>query len=104
MVADRLIGAALERGFYRQQHGDDIVTRYVLDSTREDLIVFGSSRASHHYKTRLAEQKLGFPVYNGGRDNMALGRLLARKVGVTPSAAHISESTAASSYLRHVGT
>jgi hypothetical protein len=72
MAADRVVGAWLEGQFYKQQHGDDIVTRYVLDSAREDLLIFGSSRASHHYKTRQAESDLGISVYNGGRDNMGI--------------------------------
>lgn len=72
VLADRLIGAGLERVFYKQRHGDDIVTRYALDSTNEDLLIFGSSRASHHYKTAQAEQALGMKVYNCGRDNMAV--------------------------------
>src|ERR1044071_8501928 len=72
VVADRLIGAGLERMFYRQHHGDDAVTGYTLDSTKEDLLVFGSSRASHHYHTRLLERELGVSVYNCGRDEMGI--------------------------------
>jgi hypothetical protein len=71
-AADRLIGAGLERMFYRQRHGDDVVTRYTIDSTKEDLLVFGSSRASHHYDTRLLEQELGMSVFNCGRDEMLI--------------------------------
>ncbi len=72
VVADRLIGAGLEYMFYRQHHGDDAVTRYTLDSTKEDLLILGSSRASHHYHTRLLEQELGVSVYNCGRDEMGI--------------------------------
>ena len=71
-VADRLIGAGLERMFYRQKHGDDAVTLYTIDSTKEDLLVFGSSRASHHYHTSLLEEELGLSVYNCGRDEMGI--------------------------------
>jgi hypothetical protein len=72
VVADRLIGAGLEHMFYRQHHGDDAVTRYTLDSTKEDMLIFGSSRASHHYHTRMLEQELGMSVYNCGRDEMGI--------------------------------
>lgn len=72
VLADRLIGAGLERIFYKQHHGDDVVTGYTLDSTKEDLLVFGSSRASHHYHTRLLEHELGVSVYNCGRDEMGI--------------------------------
>jgi hypothetical protein len=58
--------------FYKQQHGDEIVTRYTLDSTKEDVLIFGSSRASHHYNTRLMDSLLGMSVYNCGRDEMGI--------------------------------
>lgn len=69
---DRLLGAGLERMYYQQKHGDDQVTLYTLDSTREDLLVFGSSRASHHYHTRVLEEELGISAYNCGRDEMGI--------------------------------
>lgn len=72
VAADRLIGAGLEAMFYRQHHGDDVVTRYTLDSTKEDLLIFGSSRASHHYHTRMLDSILGLSVYNCGRDEMGV--------------------------------
>lgn len=72
IVADRLIGAGLEKMFYRQKHGDEIVTRYTLDSTREDVLIFGSSRASHHYNTLMLDSQFGTSVYNCGRDEMGV--------------------------------
>ena len=71
-AADRLIGAGLEQLFFMQHHGDDAVTLYTLDSTKEDLLIFGSSRASHHYDSRLLEKELSTSVYNCGRDEMGL--------------------------------
>jgi hypothetical protein len=58
--------------FYKQKHGDETVTRYTLDSTREDILIFGSSRASHHYNTRLMDSLSGMSVYNCGRDEMGI--------------------------------
>lgn len=69
---DRMLGAGLERMYYKQKHGDDQVTLYTLDSTKEDLLVFGSSRASHHYHTRVLQEELGISVYNCGRDEMGI--------------------------------
>jgi hypothetical protein len=69
---DRLIGAGLERMYYKQKHGDDQVTLYTLDSTKEDLLVFGSSRASHHYNVEEMERELGVSAYNCGRDEMGV--------------------------------
>lgn len=72
VVADRLLGTWLEHAFYKQKHGDDVVTRYTLDSTREDLLVFGSSRASHHYDVLMLDSLLQMSVYNCGRDEMGI--------------------------------
>ncbi len=72
VAADRLLGVVLERMFYMQHHGDDAVTRYTLDSANQDLLIFGSSRASHHYHTRMLESELGLSVYNCGRDEMGI--------------------------------
>ncbi|MBS1644677.1 MAG: hypothetical protein JST36_06520 [Bacteroidetes bacterium] len=69
---DRLIGAGLEQSFFKQNHGDDPVSLYTLDSTQEDLLIFGSSRASHHYDSRLLAQLMNLSVYNCGRDEMGL--------------------------------
>ncbi len=71
-AADRTLGWWLEHTFYLQKHGDDVVTRYTLDSTREDLLVFGSSRASHHYNTLMLDSLLDMSVYNCGRDEMGI--------------------------------
>lgn len=72
VMADRAIGAWLEHMFYKQKHGDEIVTRYTLDSTKEDVLIFGSSRASHHYNSVLLDSLLGMSVYNCGRDEMGV--------------------------------
>jgi hypothetical protein len=72
VLADRLIGTALEALFYKQHHGDDYITIEVMDSTKADIIVVGSSRASHHYISDTIEKYTGLSVFNGGRDNMGI--------------------------------
>lgn len=72
VLADRLTGTMLEYFFYRQHHGDDYITMQVLDSTRADIIVMGSSRASHHYIPDTIEAYSGLTCFNGGRDNMGI--------------------------------
>jgi hypothetical protein len=39
-----------------------------MDSTRADILVFGSSRANHHYVPEVFEKKLNMSFYNTGRD------------------------------------
>lgn len=71
-AADRLIGMGLERLFYKQQHGDDANTMYVLGEAKEDILIFGSSRASHHYQSTLIAQQTGMSCFNAGRDEMTI--------------------------------
>lgn len=72
VALDRAIGAGLERLFYRQRHGDDATTAYVIEKSREELLVFGSSRASHHYNTRMLAAASGLTAFNAGRDEMTI--------------------------------
>ncbi len=72
VIADRLIGTLQEYIFYQQHHGDDYITIQVLDSTKADIIIVGSSRASHHYISDSLEHHTGMSVFNGGRDNMGI--------------------------------
>lgn len=69
-VLDRVMGWGLEKLFYEQQHGDDAVTTYLLNEVKEDIIVLGASRASHHFNAEIIEKGTGMSCYNGGRDNM----------------------------------
>ncbi len=72
VVADRIIGSVLEHFLYKQHHGDDYITIQTLDSTTADIIILGSSRASHHYISDSIEQYTGLKTFNGGRDNMGI--------------------------------
>jgi hypothetical protein len=69
-AADRLIGMWLEHSFYRQRHGDDVVSTYVLEQAKEDVIIMGGSKASHDYKAAAIEKESGMSCFDGGRDNM----------------------------------
>ncbi len=83
-IADWLIGDALAFLYKRQTSGALYRSTFALDSTNAEFLVFGSSRASHHYDSRVLEQRLKSTVYNCGRDGM----------GVVYSAAMISAITA----------
>ncbi len=72
VVADRLCGWGLSQLFFRQTHGDDSVTQYLLKDAREEIIILGASRASHHYDCRRIEAATGLSCFNGGRDNMPI--------------------------------
>ena len=41
---------------------------YVTDKTNEDILIFGSSRAIHHYNPQIITDSLGMTCYNCGQD------------------------------------
>ena len=41
---------------------------YITDSVHEDLLIFGSSRAIHHYNPQIFTDSLGLSCYNCGQD------------------------------------
>jgi hypothetical protein len=72
IVLDRICGAVLENLFYKQTHGDEFVSIELLEHSKADVLLLGSSRASHHFISDSIEQQTGMTVYNGGRDNMGI--------------------------------
>lgn len=53
---------------------------YINDYCKEDILIFGSSRAESHYNAKMIEDSLGLTVYNCGTDGsgiiLSYGRLL----------------------------
>lgn len=72
ILADRVIGKGLEYLFYQQTHGDDYTTLYALDKTEDEVLIFGTSRASHHYNAQLIQEETGLTCFNAGRDEMEI--------------------------------
>lgn len=67
-LVDRLIGFSLEKLYFSLKKGQFAQTTYSIDSTNQDILIFGSSRALHHYSSPILSQKLGSSLYNAGRD------------------------------------
>lgn len=66
VVGDRLLGAVCSK-LYSQSNDYTIYRlRYTLDSTKEDILVFGSSRAQYHFVPSIIRQQTGLSVYNCG--------------------------------------
>lgn len=67
-LVDFISGVALQ---YMNDHsrGGGIKSRYyIAKESNEDVIVFGSSRARHHYVPDIIEEQLGLHCYNAGMD------------------------------------
>lgn len=67
-VIDRAVGYVFSymsknsKGGYVGHHN------YITDGVHEDLLIFGSSRAIHHYNPQILTDSLGFSCYNCGQD------------------------------------
>jgi len=68
VILDFLIGDILQHYYFKQKRGPLYRTTYAIDSTKADMLVFGSSRAIHHYVPEVFENKLHTSFNNCGRD------------------------------------
>ncbi len=67
-AADFAVGHLLKKYYYSQQSGLDARTIYAVDQAKEELVVLGSSRASHHYVPDIIGKELRMSAYNAGRE------------------------------------
>lgn len=72
VAVDQLIGASLYYFFTHQVSGEYAVANHVVYNLNEDVLVLGSSRASHHYNSTLIKDSLNLTCFNGGRDGEGL--------------------------------
>lgn len=67
-ILDFLTGSVLKRFYFKQKAGALYRTTYSIESTNADILIFGSSRATHHYVPDIFEKKLNLSYYNVGKD------------------------------------
>jgi hypothetical protein len=65
---DKALGFILHQLYFKQVAGECCRATYSIDSTKADILIFGSSRASHHYVPEVLEGNLHMSTYNTGRD------------------------------------
>lgn len=68
VAVDYAIGSTLDALARKAKGGDTARYIYINDGTDEDILIFGSSRAYHHYDPRVIEAKTGLSAYNCGTD------------------------------------
>ena len=68
VAADRLFGLVLRRLYFNQTGGQDYSLSYVLSKCNSDIVIFGNSRAQHHYDSRIISAGLKMSCYNAGLD------------------------------------
>ena len=68
LAIDTVIGKLFHQLVLHAKGGDTGRTEYICHQLSEDLIVFGSSRAIHHYDPRILEDSLHLTTYNCGKN------------------------------------
>lgn len=69
---DYVIGFGLNKLYFNLKQGQFGQNTYALDYAKPDVLIFGSSRALHHYSSEILSSQLGLSIYNAGRDGQFL--------------------------------
>ena len=87
-VGDFLIGKGMDYVYENVMSGGQRRNNFIANEMDADILVFGSSRAIHHYNAQLIQDSLGLSCYNCGQDGNGImldyGRLLLVKKRYTP--------------------
>lgn len=67
-VVDRVAGYAFSYMSSHSKGGFVAHHNYIVDGVHEDILIFGSSRAIHHYNPQILVDSLGLSCYNCGQD------------------------------------
>lgn len=71
-ICDRIIGYVLQKSYFSLKVGQFAQTTYTLDKASPEILVFGSSRALHHYSSEILSNRLHKTIYNAGSDGQFL--------------------------------
>ncbi len=67
-LVDRVGGRIMARLFEKEPLGDAAAFSHAIKDPKEDILVYGSSRAMHTYDPRVFEKELGLSTFNCGRN------------------------------------
>ncbi|WP_273568325.1 hypothetical protein [Maribacter halichondriae] len=65
---DFILGKTLRHFYFTQDSGLQHRTTVSIEKTEADILIFGASKANHHYDPRILEDSLNMSAYNTGRD------------------------------------
>ena len=65
---DICFGMVMDDMYQHAKSGTTSKSTYIANKTNEDVLIFGSSRAVHHYNPQIIEDSLGMSCYNCGYD------------------------------------
>ncbi|MBQ4292602.1 MAG: hypothetical protein II752_07740 [Muribaculaceae bacterium] len=87
-ICDFTFGVVMNHVVGRISIGSQGRDNFICNQVKEDVLVFGSSRAAHHYNAQMLEDSLGMTCYNCGDDGngiiLSYGRLLMIKERKAP--------------------
>ena len=66
-ILDFTTGSLLRFFYYRQEVGNDYQATLAIDSTKADIVIFGSSRAANLFDTEIFAKRLNMSCFNTGR-------------------------------------
>lgn len=72
ILADIILGQGLRIIVNGIKVGGQGRDNYIANEAKEDVLVFGSSRAVHHYNTQMIGDSLGLTAYNCGEDGSGI--------------------------------
>jgi len=65
---DQSVGLILRYFYFHQKTGHLQALNYVFSQCKADILIFGNSRAQHHYNSQLISDLLKLRCYNAGQD------------------------------------
>jgi hypothetical protein len=71
-LTDTCLGFLLENLYFNQSKGKLFRISNVLESVKTDVLIFGSSRAVHHYNPTIIQRELGLSTFNAGLDGQSI--------------------------------
>ncbi len=77
LLTDMGFGKLLQQTYFKIKDGEQGRLSYAADSCRQDIVILGSSRASHHYIPVLITDSLRLSCYNAGKDKQGIYYSLA---------------------------
>ena len=67
-IVDLIVGKTFQYLVDHARGGNNGRNNYICNETNQDILIFGSSRAIHHYNPLILSDSLGLSCYNCGQD------------------------------------
>lgn len=78
ILIDLIAGIVFSNLIENARGGDNWRNNNIVNEVNDDILIFGSSRAIHHYNPQIIEDSLGLSCYNCGQDGNGIVLSYAR--------------------------